>query len=308
MEKLNRTIDEIEKVIKGKRDVITQVFMAILAGGHVLMEDIPGVGKTTLALAFSRALSLEYHRVQFTPDVLPGDITGFSMYNKKTEEFEYVPGSAFCSLLLADEINRTSPKTQSALLEIMEERKVTVDGVTRELPDPFIVIATQNPFGSAGTQRLPESQMDRFMIRLSMGYPQRDSELEILKGEGIKRITDVSPVMTREELIEYRDKADHVFVSDKLYEYVIDITGKTREHELTALGMSPRGSLAVTAMAKANAMFSGRDFVTPEDVKYVLGLAGGHRIVLSPKGKAKGMDEGQVLDLILQEVSVPEVS
>lgn len=308
MEQLKITVEEIEKVIKGKRDIIVQVFMAILAGGHVLMEDIPGVGKTTMALAFSRALSLEYHRVQFTPDVLPGDITGFSMYNKKTEEFEYVPGSAFCSLLLADEINRTSPKTQSALLEIMEEKKVTVDGVTRELPNPFIVLATQNPFGSAGTQRMPESQMDRFMIRISMGYPERESEFEILKGEGIKRITEVSPVLTREELLEYKKKVENVYVSDSLYGYIIDITRKTREHELTALGISPRGSLAILAMSKANAAFLGRDFVIPEDVKYVLPLTGGHRIVLSPKGKARGMSEEQVLSIILEEIPVPEVS
>lgn len=308
MEKLNRTIDEIEKVIKGKRDIITQVFMAILAGGHVLMEDIPGVGKTTLALAFSRSLSLKYHRVQFTPDVLPGDITGFSMYNKKTEEFEYVPGSAFCSLLLADEINRTSPKTQSALLEIMEEKKVTVDGVTRELPEPFIVLATQNPFGSAGTQKLPASQMDRFMIRISMGYPGKESEIEVLKGGGIKKISDVSAVMTKEELLSYKQKAENIFVSDKLYEYVIDISRKTREHELLSLGISPRGSLAIIAMAKSGALFAGRDFVIPEDIKYALPLAGGHRIILSPKGKAKGLLEEAALDMVLSEIPVPEVS
>lgn len=308
MEQLKAAIEEIEKVIKGKKDIITQIFMAVLAGGHILMEDIPGVGKTTLALAFSRALSLDYHRVQFTPDVLPGDITGFSMYNKKTEEFEYVPGSAFCSLLLADEINRTSPKTQSALLEIMEEKRVTVDGVTRDLPDPFIVIATQNPFGSAGTQKLPESQMDRFMIKLSMGYPQKDSEIEILKGEGIKRINDVSPVMTREELLKYREKVEKVYLRDSLYGYIIDIVQGTREHELTALGISPRGSLAISAMAKANAVFLGRDFVIPEDVKYVLPLAGNHRIVPSPKARAKGMKEEQVLNVILNEIPVPEVS
>lgn len=306
MEKINQTIMEIEKVIKGKRDVISFVLMTILADGHVLMEDIPGVGKTTLALAFSKALALDYHRVQFTPDVLPGDITGFSMYNKKTEEFEYVKGSAFCSLMLADEINRTSPKTQSALLEIMEERHVTVDGVTRELPKPFVVIATQNPYGSSGTQKLPESQMDRFMTCVSMGYPEREFEMEILKGEGIRRIDEVKPVMTREELLDIKEQVRKVYVDELLYGYITDICRLTRNHDMISLGISPRGTLSLLAMAKAHAFCFDRNFVTPQDILAVLSKTCSHRIILSAKGKAGGLSEGEVLEQISKEIPVPQ--
>lgn len=306
MEKINQTIMEIEKVIKGKRDVISFVLMTILADGHVLMEDIPGVGKTTLALAFSKALALDYHRVQFTPDVLPGDITGFSMYNKKTEEFEYVKGSAFCSLMLADEINRTSPKTQSALLEIMEERHVTVDGVTRELPKPFVVIATQNPYGSSGTQKLPESQMDRFMTCVSMGYPEREFEMEILKGEGIRRIDEVKPVMTREELLDIKEQVRKVYVDELLYGYITDLCRLTRNHDMISLGISPRGTLSLLAMAKAHAFCFDRNFVTPQDILAVLSKTCSHRIILSAKGKAGGLSEGEVLEQISKEIPVPQ--
>lgn len=306
MEKINQTIMEIEKVIKGKQDVISFVLMTILADGHVLMEDIPGVGKTTLALAFSKALALDYHRVQFTPDVLPGDITGFSMYNKKTEEFEYVKGSAFCSLMLADEINRTSPKTQSALLEIMEERHVTVDGVTRELPKPFVVIATQNPYGSSGTQKLPESQMDRFMTCVSMGYPEREFEMEILKGEGIRRIDEVKPVMTREELLDIKEQVRKVYVDELLYGYMTDLCRLTRNHNMISLGISPRGTLSLLAMAKAHAFCFDRNFVTPQDILAVLSKTCSHRIILSAKGKAGGLSEGEVLEQISKEIPVPQ--
>lgn len=306
MEKINQTIMEIEKVIKGKRDVISFVLMTILADGHVLMEDIPGVGKTTLALAFSKALALDYHRVQFTPDVLPGDITGFSMYNKKTEEFEYVKGSAFCSLMLADEINRTSPKTQSALLEIMEERHVTVDGVTRELPNPFVVIATQNPYGSSGTQKLPESQMDRFMTCVSMGYPEREFEMEILKGEGIRRIDEVKPVMTREELLDIKEQVRKVYVDELLYGYITDLCRLTRNHDMISLGISPRGTLSLLAMAKAHAFCFDRNFVTPQDILAVLSKTCSHRILLSAKGKAGGLSEGEVLEQISKEIPIPQ--
>lgn len=306
MEKIEQTMAEVEKVIKGKHEVIRFVLMTILADGHILMEDIPGVGKTTLALAFSRALALDYHRVQFTPDVLPGDITGFSMYNKKTEEFEYVQGAAFCSLLLADEINRTSPKTQSALLEIMEERRVTVDGVTRRLPEPFVVIATQNPYGSAGTQRLPESQLDRFMSCVSMGYPEREAELEILKGEGIRRIDQVQPVMTREELLTIKEQVRQVYVDELLYGYITDLCRLTRNHALISLGVSPRGTLALLAMAKAHAYCADRNFVTPQDIHGVLAETCGHRILLSAKGKAGGYSAKEVLEQITKELPVPQ--
>lgn len=299
---LHQAVDEINKAVKGKRKVVEAVLMAILADGHVLMEDIPGVGKTTLALAFSKVLGIDYHRVQFTPDVLPGDITGFSMYNRKTEEFEYVRGAAFCSLLLADEINRTSPKTQSALLEIMEEKKVTVDGVTRKLPEPFVVIATQNPFGASGTQKLPESQMDRFMVRLSMGYPEREAEMEILRGEGNRQLGKVHGILNREVLLIRKEEVRKVYVSDEILALVTDIARLTRNHELVSLGFSPRGSLALLGMSKAHAYYEGKDFVTPEDVLYVLPLVGGHRLVLSPKAKAAGMNEQEVLMQLTKEM------
>lgn len=299
---LHQAVDEINKAVKGKRKVVEAVLMAILADGHVLMEDIPGVGKTTLALAFSKVLGIDYHRVQFTPDVLPGDITGFSMYNRKTEEFEYVRGAAFCSLLLADEINRTSPKTQSALLEIMEEKKVTVDGVTRKLPEPFVVIATQNPFGASGTQKIPESQMDRFMVRLSMGYPEREAEMEILRGGGNRQLGEVHGILSREVLLIRKEEVRKVYVSDEILALVTDIARLTRNHELVSLGFSPRGSLALLGMSKAHAYYEGKDFVTPEDVLYVLPLAGGHRLVLSPKAKAAGMNEQEVLMQLTKEM------
>lgn len=294
-ELLTKVVEEVGNVVKGKKKVIEEVLMAILAEGHILMEDIPGVGKTTLALAFSRVLGIDYRRVQFTPDVLPGDITGFSMYNKKTEAFEYVKGTAFTNLLLADEINRTSPKTQSALLEIMEEKKVTVDGVTRELPNPFIVIATQNPFGSSGTQKLPESQMDRFMIRLSMGYPDRNFEMEILRGGGIRALPVVHGVMDTQMLKNLREQVLQVYASDEILAYITDLIRLTRESDLISLGMSPRGALALLAMSRAHAFMNGQDYVTPDDVRAVLPAVGGHRIILSPKARAAQKTESEVL-------------
>jgi MoxR-like ATPase len=217
-EKLQLVKDTVNTVIKGKEQVVEKVLAGVIAGGHILMEDIPGVGKTTLATTFAKALSLDYKRVQFTPDVLPSDILGFSMYNSATKEFEYRPGTVFCNLFLADEINRTSPKTQSALLEVMEEGNATVDGVTRSLPDPFVVIATENPYGSSGTQLLPESQLDRFMICLSMGYPAHYDAVQILKGNASNPVSKVQPVITLDELVEIRKFANDRFVKDEIYE------------------------------------------------------------------------------------------
>ena len=241
----NRVVDEVEKVVKGKRDIIIKVYAAILAGGHILLEDIPGVGKTTLATAFARTLDMKYNRVQFTPDVLPSDIMGFSMYNAKSGEFEYREGSAFCNLFLADEINRTSPKTQSALLEIMEEKHVTVDAVTRELPQPFTVMATQNPVGSSGTQMLPESQLDRFMVRLSMGYPSHEAAVQILKGQEFVPMDSVERIVTRDELIGLQDKARTLSVHDSIFDYIVTLVEATRESELFSMGASPRGANAL---------------------------------------------------------------
>ena len=266
-EKLNRIKDEVNKVIKGKSDVVEKVLAAIIAGGHILMEDIPGVGKTTLATTFARTLSMEYKRVQFTPDVLPSDILGFSMYNSATKEFEYKPGAVFCNLFLADEINRTSPKTQSALLEVMEEGTATVDGVTRRLPEPFVVIATENPYGSSGTQMLPESQLDRFMVCLSMGYPEHEDAVSILKGNALNLVDKVEQVISIQDLAALRKNANDLHVHDEIYEYIVNIVEATRKMAIFSMGASPRGTIALLRMAKAMAVLNGRDFVTAEDVR-----------------------------------------
>lgn len=222
---------EINKVVVGKDEIIEKVMAAIFAGGHILLEDVPGVGKTTLAVAFSRTLSLDYRRIQFTPDVLPSDVVGFSMFNKKTNEFEFKEGAAMCNLLLADEINRTSPKTQAALLEVMEEKKVTVDGTTHFLPKPFIVIATENPVGYVGTQKLPESQLDRFMVRLSMGYPDKKSEMDIYKGHSYDALDTVEHVISAQDIIAIRDEIEKITVKEEIYEYVVNLVRNSRENE-----------------------------------------------------------------------------
>ena len=251
--KAHLVMDEVKKVIIGKDECIEKVMGAILARGHVLLEDVPGVGKTEMALAFSRAMGIQSNRVQFTPDVMPSDITGFSMYQKETENFVYYPGAAMCNLLLADEINRTSPKTQSALLEVMEEGNVTVDGITREVPKPFIVIATQNPIGFFGTQRLPEAQMDRFLICISIGYPAVEDEIEMLKSRHNEEPLDgVRAIINGGELLEMQDKVENIFIHDDVYRYIVRLAAKTREHSLLELGISPRGALAVGRMARAS--------------------------------------------------------
>lgn len=305
LEKINKATKEIKKVIIGKDDIVDKIMAAIIADGHVLLEDIPGVGKTTLALAFSKVSSLVYKRVQFTPDVLPTDVTGFSLYNKKTNEFEYMEGACVCNLLLADEINRTSPKTQSALLEVMEEGKVTVDGVTRDIPRPFNVIATQNPLGSVGTQKLPESQLDRFMIRLSMGYPDKESEINILKGQTEKKLESIEGVITGEELIKAQEMADEVFVRESIYEYVVELVRTTRTNPYTSLGMSPRGAIALLRFAKALAFMDGRDYVLPKDVQNALYDTAIHRISLSPRANAEGLDNRAVLERVISLTDAP---
>lgn len=307
LDKINKASKEIKKVIIGKDDIVDKIMATVIADGHVLLEDIPGVGKTTLALAFSKVSSLNYKRLQFTPDVLPTDVTGFSLYNKKSNEFEYVEGAAMCNLLLADEINRTSPKTQSALLEVMEEGKVTVDGVTRQIPKPFFVIATQNPLGSIGTQKLPESQLDRFMVRLSMGYPDKESEINILKGQSEAKLDQVMGVITGEEIIEAQKLVDKVFVRESIYEYVVELVNVTRDCPYTNLGISPRGAIAVIRLAKAKAFMDGRDYVTPKDVQDALYDTGIHRIVLSARAKSEGMDERAVLGRIISLTDAPQV-
>lgn len=304
-EKLERVQDEVNYVIKGKEDVVCRVLAAMVAGGHILMEDIPGVGKTTLATTFARVLSLEYHRVQFTPDVLPGDILGFSMYNRKTEEFYFREGSVFCNLFLADELNRTSPKTQSALLEVMEERQASVEGETRKLPEPFIVIATQNPIGSSGTQMLPESQLDRFMVSLSMGYPAHGDAVALLRGEVWKQAEKLEPVMTLEELWEMCQAAEKVFVHDAIYEYIVSLVEATRTHELFAMGASPRACIALLRMARAMALLAGRDFVTVQDVQVVLLDVLRHRVKLGARARAEGKNMRACIQELFQAVKSP---
>lgn len=296
---------EIGKAIIGKDKIIEQVMTAIFAGGHILLEDVPGVGKTTLALAFSKTLSLNYKRIQFTPDVLPSDVVGFSMFNKKINDFEFKEGVAMCNLLLADEINRTSPKTQAALLEVMEERKVTVDGVTHFLPEPFIVIATQNPIGYVGTQKLPESQLDRFMIRLSMGYPDMQSEKNIYTGKNNTVLEEIKEVIGSEEIKNVRSKVENIHIDDKLMDYMITLIRNTRETPYISLGISPRGGIALCRMAKSQAFMDNRDYVIPEDIIMNMEPVMLHRIVLSSKAKANGYTEKQVLDEIRQEINIP---
>ncbi len=301
-ENINR---EIGKVISGKENVIKMIATAILAGGHVLLEDVPGVGKTTLALAFSKAFDLSYRRMQFTPDVLPSDVIGFSMYNKKTDEFQYMPGVAMCNILLADEINRTSPKTQAALLEVMEEKKVTVDGVTRMLPNPFFVIATQNPVGYVGTQKLPESQLDRFMIKLSMGYPEFEDEVNIYKGKSYDAIDKVERVLTGEEVSEYQKQVADVYVEESIYRYATGLVRNSRENDGVELGVSPRGGIALLSMSKATAFLDGRDYVVPEDILSNIEYVFGHRIVLNSKARAAGKTEKDIIEELIRGLDIP---
>jgi MoxR-like ATPase len=305
-EQLHLVVDEIGKAIKGKNPVIFKVVATLLSGGHILLEDIPGVGKTTLAVALSKAVSLDYRRVQFTPDVLPSDIIGFSMYNGKTNEFEYKQGSVFCNLFLADEINRTSPKTQSALLEVMEEKKATVDGVTRALPEPFTVIATENPFGSSGTQKLPESQLDRFTVCLSMGYPSHDDAVAVLKNDVERPLSKVNAILTKAEVMQMRKETSEVFVHDSIYDFIVELTEKTRTSEYTSQGVSPRGSIALLNMSKAVAYMRGRDYVAPGDIKFVFCDVFGHRLTLNHSGKANYGNAKALLADIFESVKLPQ--
>lgn len=299
-------LDEVKKAVVGKDGVLVMALLAILAGGHILLEDIPGVGKTTMALAFSKALSLKYNRVQFTPDVLPSDIVGFSVYNKATGAMEYKDGAILCNLFLADELNRATSRTQSALLEAMEERTVTVDGVTHPVPDPFVVIATQNPVGASGTQLLPDSQMDRFMVRLSLGYPKPSDEKEMLsrKQQG-NPLDKVRCMADKGSLAAMRQEAERTYVSDKILEYIIRLNNATRNHPAILQGASPRASLAVTAMSKAAAWVQGRDYVLPADVKLIYAATVAHRIILTPDAEAAGRKTEALVEEILKSVPPP---
>ena len=307
-EKITQLQKELETVIKGKKTVTDKIIMAVLARGHILLEDVPGVGKTTTALALSRLMGMEFNRIQFTPDVVPSDVTGFTMYEKQTGQFMYRPGAVMCNLLLADEINRTSSKTQAALLEVMEEGRVTVDGETHEVPQPFVVLATENPVGSSGTQMLPESQLDRFMVSLSMGYPDHQSLVELLRDrQKVNPLELARTVITREEVLKLQSEVQDVYVADEVLDYIAKLAEATREHEMIVLGLSPRGTLALCRMAKAAAYMSARDYVIPKDVQTVFKDVAAHRMVLDSRARCQEKSAREILDEILAEVPQPKV-
>ncbi len=305
-EKIQEILDEIEKVVVGKREVVEKILMAVLASGHVLMEDVPGVGKTTTSMTFAKVLGLDNKRVQFTSDTVPSDIIGYSVYDKQHERFVYKPGAVMTNLLLADEINRTSSKTQSALLEAMEEHRVTVDGESYDLPEPFVVLATQNPVGSAGTQMLPSAQMDRFMIKITMGYPDFESQINILRDRHTDNpLNRIHAVVDLEQLRELIRKAQETSVGDYVYEYVTRLTQATRENPMVQLGVSPRGALCVCRMAKSYAFVHGRDYVIPEDVAAVFADVCCHRLILSTKARMMEEKPEHIIANVIEQVPMP---
>lgn len=304
--KISALINEIEKVVVGKHNEIIMLTAAMLSGGHVLIEDVPGVGKTTLAAAFAKAAGLVFRRAQFTPDVMASDITGFSIYNRQKETFEFREGLVMCNIFLADEINRASPKTQSALLEAMEEGKVTVDGKTYEIPKPFTVVATQNPAGYVGTYPLPEAQMDRFAVRLSMGYPSEDEELSIILDRKAENPLDkITAVIDLKGLAEATFAVTNVQVSSEVSRYIVKTVAATRNTEYLSLGASPRASIALMKLSRAYAFLKGKDYVTPEDVAAVYKQVVAHRVVLGQEARLSRMSVSEVLDRVLREVDVP---
>ena len=308
MNQASQILSEVKKAVRGKDRVLIWVLTVILARGHILLEDIPGVGKTTMALAFSRALGLDYGRVQFTPDVLPSDITGYSMLDKETGAMRYQPGAILCNLFLADELNRATSRTQSALLEAMEEGQVTVDGVSHPIPQPFLVFATQNPTGASGTQLLPDSQMDRFTVRMSIGYPQPKDEREmVLNRQNGNPLDTVNQVITREQLTAMQDEAAAVYMKSEIVDYIVALVGATRTNPMILRGASPRATLSLAAMSKAVAYIQGRDYVVPKDVQAVFVNTVSHRLLLAPEAEAKGVFAEQLLEQILKSTAAPRI-
>ena len=303
-----QVVNEVKKAVVGKDGVVVKTLTAILARGHVLLEDIPGVGKTTMAIAFSKALGLKYSRVQFTPDVMPSDLTGFSLYNKASGQMEYQPGALLCNLFLADELNRATSRTQSALLEAMEEGRVTVDGVSRPVPDPFLVIATQNPAGASGTQLLPDSQLDRFALRLTMGYPAPADEMELLqrkmRGDLMGSVIQVSD---REQLTYIRSLVDRVFVDNIILDYILRLVRATRGHPQLAQGASPRAAISVANLCRSSAFLRGRDYVIPEDIKFVWVDAIAHRLVLPPGAAGGAKRAMDIASEVLETTRAPRI-
>ena len=308
VENTQKILHQVRKVVVGKDKVLLWTLATILAGGHILLEDIPGVGKTTMALAFSKALSLSYNRVQFTPDVLPSDVTGYSVINQNSGELVYKPGAVLCNLFLADELNRATSRTQSALLEAMEEGQVTVDGVSHRLPAPFVVIATQNPTGAAGTQLLPDSQMDRFMVRLSLGYPSIQDEITMVTSrQGGDPLQSLKQVVSVGELAAMQQTVADTYMAPEVVRYVVELVAATRQHEALERGASPRATLAVTAMSKAIAQLRGRDYVIPRDVQEVFAYTVEHRLLLTARAESEGVTAGGVLQQILGQISAPKL-
>lgn len=304
-EKINEMLAVLNSVILGKEEVIKEVVTVLLSGGHILLEDAPGVGKTTLALALSRVMDIESKRVQFTPDVMPSELTGFSIYRKDIEKFVYREGAVFCNLLLADELNRTSPKTQSALLEVMEEKQVSVEGVTRKLPSPFFVIATQNPYGT-GVQELPLPQMDRFMASMSLGYPGFESEMEIAAQASFdRRVDNVQPVINSEIIFGIMKETERMYIDKKICEYIVKLVRATRDNEYIEMGASPRGTIALVKLCKTSAWLKGKSFVTPNDVDEQYFYAIKHRILLNSKSRFENISRTEVLYDIMNNVKKP---
>lgn len=308
MSEFQNIIAEVKKVINGKDRAIITALLAILANGNILIEDIPGVGKTTMAVAFSKALGLEYKRVQFTPDTLPSDITGFTTYDKDSNTLRFSKGAIFCNLFLADELNRTSSRTQSALLEAMEEKQVTIEGKSYKLKSPFSVIATQNPTGASGTQLLPDSQTDRFMVRISMGYPDSNAECRmLLNRSGKNPMSDIKQIVSKEQLEDMQEQIRNVYLKKDTARYIVDLTQSTRKHPLIARGASPRATLSLTGMAKALAFAEERDYVIPRDVQNVFINTIAHRIILSNEALSRQLSEDDVLTNILTKVKTPRI-
>ena len=303
-----RILGQVRTVVVGKDTTLLWVLAAILARGHILLEDIPGVGKTTMALSFAKVLDLKYSRVQFTPDVLPSDVTGYTVLDQHSGAMHYQPGAVLCNLFLADELNRATSRTQSALLEAMEEGQVTVDGVSHPLPKPFVVIATQNPTGAAGTSLLPDSQMDRFMVRLSLGYPALQDEISmVMNRQAGNPLMNLRPLLTRQNLSMLQDQVENTYLGDATVEYIVNLITATRNHTDILRGASPRATLSMTALAKAVARLRGRDYVIPGDIREVFVCAIAHRLILSPRAEGQGITAEQVLRSILQSVPAPKL-
>ncbi|WP_431028154.1 AAA family ATPase [Lysinibacillus sp. LZ02] len=305
-QQIQAVIHNIEKVMIGKRDIAELSIVALLAGGHVLLEDVPGVGKTMMVRSLSKSVGADFKRIQFTPDLLPSDVVGVSIYNPKTLQFEFRPGPIVGNIILADEINRTSPKTQAALLEAMEEASVTIDGETLEIPKPFFVMATQNPIEYEGTYPLPEAQLDRFLLKVRMGYPTAQQEIEILRrAENKKPIEEITPVMTIDELRELQHAVQQVYIEDGVKSYIVDIARATRQHPRVYLGVSPRASIALMKAAQAYAFMQNRDFVKPDDIKYLAPFVFSHRLILTPEARYEGIQPEQVIAQVIEQIFVP---